>query len=95
VYPTVIDQVSIPEKCSNNMTNPQLQNQPIKYIIRIKNQLDTRWERWFEGMTITQADDGSTILTGEVVDQSALYGILDKIHSLNLSLISFQKADSD
>ena len=46
-------------------------------------------------MTITHTDEGLTILTGEVVDQSALYGLLEKIHSLNLSLISFQKVDSE
>ena len=40
-------------------------------------------------------DEGVTILTGDVVDQSALYGLLEKIHSLNLSLISFQKVDSE
>lgn len=77
------------------MRNQNLDNQPIKYIIRIKNHLDTRWERWFEGMTITPTEDGLTILTGDVVDQSALYGLLEKIYRLNLTLISFQKVDSE
>ncbi len=69
--------------------------QPTKYIIRIKNHLDSHWEHWFEGMTITHNDKGVTILTGDVVDQSALYGLLEKIHNLNLSLISFQNVDSE
>ncbi len=65
-----------------------------KYIILIQNNLDSHWEHWFEGMTITHTEEGCTILTGEVVDQSALVGLLEKIHNLNLSLISFQKVDS-
>ncbi len=69
--------------------------QPIKYIIRIKNHIDSNWENWLEGMRITHKDDGVTVLSGYVVDQSALYGILEKIHSLNLSLISVQKVDSE
>ena len=68
---------------------------PTQYIIRIKNHLDSHWERWFEGMTITHAEDGVTILSGEVVDQSALFGLLERIHNLNLFLISFQKVDPE
>jgi hypothetical protein len=68
---------------------------PIKYIIRVKNHLDSHWEHWFEGMTITHSDDGVTILSGDVVDQSALHGLLQKIRNLNLTLISVQKVDTD
>ena len=77
------------------MSSAKKENQPTKYIIRIKNHLDSHWERWFEGMTITHADDGVMILSGEVVDQSALLGLLERIHNLNLSLISFQKVDPE
>ena len=65
-----------------------------KYIIRIQNNLDSHWEHWFEGMIITHTEEGCTILTGEMVDQSALVGLVEKIHNLNLSLISVQKVDS-
>ncbi len=77
------------------MASEKKENQQTRYTIHIKNNLDSRWEHWFEGMTITHTDEGVTILTGEVVDQSALYGLLEKIHSMNLSLISFRKVDSE
>jgi hypothetical protein len=77
------------------MDSEKKEYQPTKYIIRIKNHLDSHWEHWFDGMTITHTDEGVTILTGDVVDQSALYGLLEKINNLNLSLISFQKVDSE
>ncbi len=66
---------------------------PIKYIICFKNHLDTHWEHWFEGMSISHADNGVTVLSGEVADQSALHSLLEKIHNLNLTLISFQRID--
>ncbi len=69
--------------------------EPTKYTIRVKNHLDTLWEQWFEGLKIEHADNGQTILSGYVADQSALYGILEKIRSLNLTLISIQKMDPD
>ncbi len=77
------------------MDNAKKGNQPAQYTICIKDYLDSLWEHWFEGMTITHTDDGGTVLTGELVDQSALYGLLEKIHTLNLSLISFQQVDSN
>ena len=70
-------------------------NKKTKYIIRIKNHLDSHWENWFEGMTITHTGDGETILSGDVVDQCALHGLLVKIRNLNLALISVQKVDTD
>jgi hypothetical protein len=76
------------------MGSPNQENQPTQYIIRIKNHLDSRWEHWFDGMTITHTGDGESILSGVVVDQSALLGLLEKIHDLNLTLISFQKGEN-
>jgi len=68
---------------------------PTQYIIRVKNHLDILWEHWFEGMKIQHTDDGLTILSGDVVDQSALHGLLEKIRSLNLTLLSVQKVELD
>jgi len=67
--------------------------QPTIYQIRIKGHLDDRWSDWFDGLTITQETDGNTLLTGPVVDQSALYGLLKKVHDLGLSLISVKKIE--
>jgi hypothetical protein len=63
-------------------------NPPMVYEIRIKGYLDQQWTEWFEGMSITQADNGETVLTGPVVDQAALYGLLRKVRDLGLPLIA-------
>ncbi len=58
------------------------------YQIRIKGHLGPQWTDWFGGMTITLQDDGETLLTGPVVDQAALYGLLRKVRDLGMPLIS-------
>ncbi len=58
------------------------------YQIRVKGHLNQRWSTWFDGLAITHEQDGTTLLTGAVVDQPALYGLLIKIHDLGLSLLS-------
>ena len=58
------------------------------YRIKIKGQLDSSRSEWFEGWTITPEDDGTTVLTGRVADQSALHGVLIKIRNLNLPIVS-------
>jgi hypothetical protein len=63
-------------------------DQPIVYQIRIKGHLDRRWTDWFGGLSITQEDNGETLLTGLVVDQAALHGFLRKIRDLGMPLIS-------
>jgi len=58
------------------------------YQIKVKGQLDPSRSEWFEGWTISQENDGTTLLTGPVTDQSALHGVLIKIRNLNLPIIS-------
>lgn len=58
------------------------------YQIRIKGQLSSRWMNWFEGLTIKLEDDGDTLLTGTVIDQAALHGILKKVRDLGMPLLS-------
>ena len=58
------------------------------YEIKIQGHLDTKWSEWFYGMTITHESDGTTTLTGEIVDQAALHGLLKRIRDLGLPLIS-------
>ena len=65
-----------------------MMNEHIHYQIRIKDHLDTRWQDWFDGLTITLTGDGDTILSGVIVDQAALHGVLKKIRNLGLTLIS-------
>lgn len=58
------------------------------YQIRIKGHLDRGWTDWFEGLTITQEEGGDTLLTGPVVDQAALHGLLRKVRDLGMPLLS-------
>lgn len=58
------------------------------YEIRLKGHLAERWAGWFEGLTITLADNGDTLLTGPVIDQAALHGLLRKVRDLGLPLLS-------
>ena len=58
------------------------------YQIRIKGHLDPRWSEWFGGLTITLEEAGNTLLTGSVVDQAALHGLLRKVRDLGMPLIS-------
>jgi hypothetical protein len=57
------------------------------YHIRVKGNLDEKWADWFEGFVMAPRGNGETQLTGAVVDQAALQGVLGKVHSLGLSLL--------
>ncbi|MBI9047753.1 MAG: hypothetical protein JEZ06_24930 [Anaerolineaceae bacterium] len=57
------------------------------YQIRIKGHISDSWSTWFEGLTIQRENDGETILTGELADQTALHGTLNKLRDLGLKLI--------
>ena len=67
-------------------------SQPPVYEIRIKGHLGPQWTDWFEGLTITLEEDGDTLLTGPVVDQAALHGLLKKVRDLGLPLVSVIQA---
>ena len=73
----------------SNERNPKTDpDQPVVYQIRIKGQLGSQWTDWFEGLTITLEEDGDTLLTGPVIDQAALHGLLKKVRGLGLPLVS-------
>ena len=65
------------------------------YQIRIKEQLGQHWSAWFGGLTITTEANGETALTGEVVDQAALHGLLSKVRDLQLTLLSVYPIEKD
>jgi hypothetical protein len=68
--------------------------QPVVYQIRIKGHLCREWTDWFEGLTITLEEDGDTLLTGPVVDQAALHGLLKRVRDLGMLLVSVSPVES-
>lgn len=73
----------------SNTSSPEYESdQPLNYQIRIKGHLAGLWADLFEGLTITREENGDTLLTGSVVDQAALYGLLRKVRDLGMPLVS-------
>ncbi len=75
----------------NGISNPNVK----VYEIRIKGHLDSRWTGWFDGLVITLEEDGDTLLTGPVIDQAALHGLLKKIRDLGIPLISVNRVETN
>jgi hypothetical protein len=71
-----------------NLSGDNDPGQPQVYQIRIKGHLGYQWTEWFEGLSITLTDNGETLLTGLLVDQAALHGVLKKVRDLALPLVS-------
>jgi hypothetical protein len=67
---------------------------PQRYEIRIGGHLDDRWAAWFDGMTLTPDDDGTTVVRGILADQAALHGLLQRVRDAALPLISLNRLDS-
>ena len=63
--------------------------------IRIKGSIDSQWSEWFGGLTISHFDPDGTILTGQVPDEAALYGIISRLRDLGLKLISLSSAETN
>ncbi len=63
-------------------------SQPTVYQIRIRGHLGRHWTDWFGDLTITQEENGDTLLTGPVVDQAALHGLLRQVRDLGTPLLS-------
>jgi hypothetical protein len=73
---------------SETDTSTEDHDKPGRYEIRIRGHLDDRWAAWFGGLTLTLEDNGDTLLTGPVVDQAALHGLLRKVRDVGMPLIS-------
>jgi hypothetical protein len=73
---------------SNDINSESDPGQPLVYQIRIKGHLGRDWTDWFGGFTLTLEDNGETLLTGPVVDQAALYGVLKKVRDVGMPLLS-------
>jgi hypothetical protein len=80
---------------SNKLDQNTDPRQPIVYQIGIEGHLGRQWTDWFEGLTITLEDNGETLLTGPVVDQAALHGLLKKVRDLGMPLLSVNRVEPD
>jgi hypothetical protein len=63
--------------------------------IRVKGQIGSRWSAWFDGLTLTSEEDGTTVIRGAVVDQAALHGLLQKLRDVGIPLISLTQLPAD
>ena len=79
---------------SNDLNSKSDPGKPMIYQIRIKGHLDSQWTDWFGGLTVTPGEDGDTLLTGPVVDQAALHGLLKKVRDTGLTLIAVNQITS-
>jgi hypothetical protein len=73
---------------SKGFSSQSSSTQPNVYQIRIKGHLGGEWQDWFEGLAITQEENGETVLTGPIVDQSALHGLLKRVRDLGMPLLA-------
>ncbi len=79
---------------SDTHASTEEHNGPEIYEIRLKGHLDARWADRFEDMSLTLTETGETRLTGPVIDQAALHGLLKKVRDLGLPLISVSRVDA-
>ena len=70
------------------MSNTDNYTTPAVYQIRLQGHLSREWTDWFDGLAITLADNGDTLLTGPVADQAALHGLLKKVRDMAVPLVS-------
>ena len=70
-------------------------DEPGSYEIRLTGHLDARWTALFDGLVIGHASDGTTVLSGLIVDQAALHGLLQRVRDLGIPLVSVNRADRD
>jgi hypothetical protein len=80
---------------SNELEPKPTPSQTVVYQIRLRGHLDSQWTGWFEGLTIMLEEDGSTLLTGPLVDQAALHGLLKKVRDLGMPLVSVSQIQPD
>ena len=72
---------------------PAADHAPVqRYEIRVSGHLGSRWAAWFDGLTLTNEDDGTTVIRGPVVDQAALHGLLQKLRDLGITLLSLTRS---
>ena len=66
-----------------------------RYEIRLTGHLDARWTAWFDGLAVSYGSDGTTVISGHIVDQAALHGLLQRVRDLGLPLVSVRQVEDD
>lgn len=74
---------------------PEVAGSQSQYRIRVKGHLKDDWSAWFEGLTVTNEDNGEAVLAGPLPDQAALHAVLRRLHGLNVPLISVEQVVTD
>lgn len=78
---------------SNNLNPKSDSGRSIVYQIRLEGHLGPQWTDWFGGMTLALEENGDTLLTGPVIDQAALHGLLKKVRDLGMPLLSLNRVE--
>jgi hypothetical protein len=66
-----------------------------RYEIRLLGHLDPRWSAWFDGLTLSREPDGTTVIHGDIADQAALHGLLQRVRDIGMPLLSVSLAEPD
>ncbi|MBO0777350.1 MAG: hypothetical protein J2P37_00870 [Ktedonobacteraceae bacterium] len=80
---------------SNESNSSHEKAESLIYQIRIKGHLDCKWADWFAGLSITSLENGETLLTGPVLDQAALHGLLRKVRDVSLPLVAVMQVEPE
>lgn len=66
-----------------------------RYEIRLTGRLHERWAAWFDGLSVSHHEDGTTVISGPIADQAALHGLLQRVRDLGLPLVSVERVEAD
>jgi hypothetical protein len=66
-----------------------------RYEIRLTGRLDAHWDAWFDGLTVSDESGGTTVISGQIADQAALHGVLQRVRDLGLPLVSVTRVEPD
>ena len=89
------DRVGMDTRTRNAMTDRRPAPEAGSYEIRLMGSLTPRWTTWFDGLQVSEDDDGTTVIAGPVADQAALHGLLQRIRDLGIPLISVDRIQED
>jgi hypothetical protein len=78
---------------SDTAASAEKPDEPSQYAIRLQGHLNDEWADWFDGLTITRAENGETVLSGPVVDQAALHSLLRKVRDLGMLLLAVSRIE--